>query len=153
MWMSSRAPLTACMQSGARTKRERGSAGAMMSPSPANKLGLTLWGPWRKGEGMEWECGVATLQNDIHGRWEAAVMLGEGRRGSFMNPWWGWRAADPSCCCRLCRQRGRRFLFEQQRQAELKVLISDPGGQRKYKRLGRGTLLRVTTLHSKSLKI
>lgn len=59
------------------SERER-QARVMMSPSPANKLGLTLWGPWRKGKGMEWECAVAMLRDNIHRRWEAVVMLGEG---------------------------------------------------------------------------
>lgn len=59
------------------SERER-KARVMMSPSPANKLGLTLWGPWRKGKGMEWECAVAMLRDNIHRRWEAVVMLGEG---------------------------------------------------------------------------
>lgn len=60
-------------------------ARAMMSPSLANKLGLTLWGPWRKGKGMEWECAVAVLQDNIHGRWEAMVMLGEAGGGASWN--------------------------------------------------------------------
>lgn len=73
MWMSSRALLSLCrVQLGERQTR------AMMSPPLANKLGLTLWGPWRKGKGIEWECAVAMLQDNIHGRWEAMVMLGEG---------------------------------------------------------------------------
>lgn len=59
-------------------------AGAMMSPSLANKLGLTLWGPWRKGKGIEWECAVATLQDYIHGRW-VTVVSGGGREASW-NP-------------------------------------------------------------------
>lgn len=63
------------MQSAAWRERQ---ARVMMSPSPANKLGLTLWGPWRKGKGMEWECAVAMLRDNIHRRWEAMVMLGEG---------------------------------------------------------------------------
>lgn len=73
MWMSSRALLSLCrVWLGERQGR------VMMSPSLANKLRLTLWGPWRKGEEMEWEFAVAMLQDNIHGRWEAMVMLGEG---------------------------------------------------------------------------
>lgn len=71
MWMSSRTLLSLCRERLARQVR------VMMSPSLANKLGLTLWGPWRKGKGIEWECAVAMLQDNIHGRWEAMVMLGE----------------------------------------------------------------------------
>ena len=76
------------------SERER-QARVMMSPSPANKLGLTLWGPWRKGKGMEWECAVAMLRDNIHRRWEAVVMLGEGGGQAPWNLCEGWRAEDP----------------------------------------------------------
>lgn len=84
MRMSSKALLSLCRaQLGGRQAR------AMMSPSPANKLWLTLWGPWRKGNGMEWECAVVMLQDDIHRRWEAMVMLGEGGGKAPWNLWEG----------------------------------------------------------------
>lgn len=72
MRMSSRAPLSPC-----RPRLAERQARAMMSPSLANKLWLTLWGPWRKGNGMEWECAAVMLRESIHGRWEAAAVLGE----------------------------------------------------------------------------
>lgn len=71
MWMRSGAPPSKC-----REQLGERQAGAMMSPSLANKLGLTLWGPWRKGKGIEWECAVATLQDYIHGRWGTMVSGG-----------------------------------------------------------------------------
>lgn len=72
MWMSSRALLSSCRPwYGDRQAR------AMMSTSLANKLWLTLWGPWRKGNGMEWECAVVMLQDSTHRRCEAMVMLAE----------------------------------------------------------------------------
>lgn len=89
MRMSSRALLSLCkVQHGERQAR------VMMSPSPVNKLGLTLWGPWRKGNGIEWECAVAMLQDNIHGRWEAIVMVGEGG-GKLHKTFVRWRADDP----------------------------------------------------------
>lgn len=72
MRMSRRAPLSPC-----RPRLAERQARAMMSPSLANKLWLTLWGPWRKGNGMEWECAAVMLRESIHGRWEAAAVLGE----------------------------------------------------------------------------
>lgn len=73
MRMSSRALLSLC-----RVQLRERQARAMMSPSLANKLWLTLWGPWRKGNGMEWECAVIMLQDSSHRRWEAMAMWGEG---------------------------------------------------------------------------
>lgn len=71
-------------------------AGAMMSPSLANKLWLTLWEPGSKGNGTEWECTIVVPQESIHWRWEAVVMLGEWRWQIFMKPLQGWRADDHS---------------------------------------------------------